>query len=52
MNVWDILILPAVPRLVYLAVRAMRSGKSRCSCGCEACGKKCECKKTQKTDRS
>ena len=37
MNLWDILILLAVAGLVYLAVRAMRSGKSRCSCGCDSC---------------
>lgn len=52
MNVWDILILLIVAALVYLAVRAMRSGRSRCGCGCEACGKQCECKNAQKNDRS
>ena len=52
MNIWDILILLVVAALVYLAVRVMRSGRSQCSCGCEACGKKCDCAKTQKNDRS
>ena len=51
MNIWDILILLLVAGMVYLAVRAVRSGKSCCR-DCGGCARKCDCAKTQKTDRS
>ena len=42
MNLWDILILLAVAGLVYLAVRALRSGRSgACHGNCAACRSKC-----------
>lgn len=57
MNIWDILILLLVAGLVFLALRAIRSGKSggchhgsACDHNCAACGKSCGGQ--NKTDRS
>lgn len=52
MNVWDVLILLIVGLMVYLAVKAIRSGKGSCRCGgcdcnCAACTQSCRCKENK-----
>ena len=57
MNIWDILILLIVAAMVFLAIKAICSGKAgschdckSCSHGCAACARPCEGHK--KADRS
>ncbi len=57
MNIWDILILLLVGLMVYLAVRAIRSGRGSCRCGgcdhnCAGCTQSCRCKEKTENDRS